>query len=96
MENVKSKKEYENIYYKKWNECLKLSKKNSENTTEDMIYSEATKIFNDIANSDEIVGYYIVLHDDSALNDWKDNIIGKTMTKQDKRINEILEILYVK
>ena len=39
-------------------------------------YVQIAQIFEETANAEEIVGYYIMYHKDSALRDWLDNTKG--------------------
>lgn len=82
---MKDKEYYIAQYNNKWNECL--SESNSD-------VDEAMDAFNECANDEEVVGYYIVYHQEDALRDWKDNTDGKQMTEQDLEVDKMLKQLF--
>lgn len=53
-----------------------------------------TELFEETATVDEVVGYYIVWHEEYALSDWLDNIDGIELTEQDKEVDRKLKELY--
>lgn len=93
---MKDKTYFTEIFNKKWDACLKEAEKeikeNSGNA--DIITDVATEIFEETANAEEIVGYYIMYHKDSALRDWLDNTKGINFTEQDAEVDKILKELY--
>lgn len=91
-----NKKYYVNAFNKKWDDCLKQARKDIEenNGTFDIVTEIATEIFEETANAEEVVGYYIVYHNESALKDWEVNTEGVNFTEQDKEIDRILRELY--
>lgn len=95
---IKDKEYYIDIFNKKWDSSLNEADKNiKENGGSSNILSYiATEIFEETANAEEIVGYYIMYHKDSALRDWTDNIQGLHLTEQDIEVNRILMELYDK
>ena len=88
--NTKDKQYYVEQYNQLWDECLKEA---GEECSDD-VTALATEIFEEKCGVDEVVGYYIVLHEDSALKDWKDNIAGIELSEQDKEVDKILGELY--
>lgn len=97
---MKDKEYYISKFNNKWKNCLKeaeedIEKDSSCKFANDVISYAATEIFEETANAEEIVGYYIVYHKDSALRDWLDNTKGINFSEQDKEVDRILKILYV-
>lgn len=90
---MKDKTYYTDIFNKKWDVCLKEAEKDiKENGGKaDIITDVATEIFEETANVEEVVGYYIVYHKDSALKDWLGNTEGINFTEQDKEVDRILK-----
>lgn len=88
--NTKDKQYYVEQYNQLWDECLKEA---GEECSDD-VTALATEVFEEKCGVDEVVGYYIVLHEDSALKDWKDNITGIELSEQDKEVDKILRELY--
>lgn len=93
---MKDKKYYEEVWNKFWNECLQDAKAEFEKSDfdEDDIKNAATVIFEDTANAEQVVGYYIIYHKDDALQDWVDNTKGIKLSEQDKEVDRILKELY--
>lgn len=85
-----NKNYYVEAYTKKWEECLKEVK--IENATD--VSEAATYIFEESANADEIVGYYLVYHKENALKDWRNNTEGIKMSSQDLKVDTILTRLF--
>lgn len=56
----------------------------------------ATIEFDETANTDEVVGYYICNEGDNALKTWFENIEGIEMSEQDLEVSRILRELYDK
>lgn len=94
----KGKEYYTEIFNSAWNNCLREAEKDVKENggTEDIITDVATDIFETTANAEEVVGYYIVYHKESALKDWSDNIKGIELSEQDKQVDRILKELYPK
>ena len=85
-----SKEFYIEAYSKKWDECLKeAERKNAKDVSE-----AATYIFEETANANEIVGYYLVYDRENALKDWKSNTDGINMSEQDLEVDRILTQLF--
>lgn len=85
-----SKEFYIEAYNKKWDECLREAEK--ENTKD--VSEAATYIFEETANANEVVGYYLVYHRENALKDWKSNTNGINMSEQDLEVDRILTQLF--
>lgn len=83
---MKNKEYYKTKYNKKWEECYMEA---VENGSEDSGY-DASISFDEIANAEEIVGYYLVLHKD-PFKTWLSNIEGINLSEQDKEVTKILE-----
>jgi hypothetical protein len=92
---MKCKSYYQEVYNKKWNKCLEEARNDIKKNggTADVGYI-ATEIFEESANAEEIIGYYIDTHENEALKDWLVNTEGITFTEQDKTIDKILRELY--
>lgn len=58
------------------------------------IQLEATEHFEECANAAQVVGYYLVYHEENSLTVWKNNIEGRELTNQDKEITKILERIF--
>ena len=56
---------------------------------EDIDYA-CTVEFDQTANTEEVVGYYLVNYEWSPLRCWLDNIEGINLTEQDKEVTRIL------
>lgn len=93
---MKDKTYYTEVFNKKWDSCLEEAKKDIQENggTDDILSYVATEIFEDTANSEEIVGYYITYHDDYALSAWVSNTKGISFTEQDKKVDRVLKDLY--
>lgn len=80
-----------------WKKCLQDAQevvdKNDLHDDTDVVYL-ATEIFEDVANAEQIVGYYITYHLDYALEDWLCNTKGLKFNEQDKEVDRILKELY--
>ena len=83
------KEYYIEKYNKRWNECLEETSKSESN---DHGY-DATILFDETANAEEVVGYYLVNHMKNPLRDWLNNIEGIKLNEQDKEITRILKRL---
>lgn len=83
---MKSKEHYIEKYNKRWNECFDEVSKSGSN---DPGY-DATMIFDETANAEEVVGYYLVYHAENPLRDWLINIEGIDLSEQDKEVTNIL------
>lgn len=49
--------------------------------------------FDETANAEEVVGYYLVNEGTNAFKQWMENIEGIDLTEQDKEVTKILEEL---
>ena len=89
------KQYYMDIFNKKWDACLEEAeidiKENGGNVD---ISDVATEIFEETANSEEVVGFYIIYHGDEALRDWERNTDGIVFSDKDKEVDRILRELY--
>ena len=65
------------------------------NGSEDPGY-DATISFDQNANAEEIVGYYLVLHSEDPFRIWLNNVEGIELSEQDKEVTKILGNLYLK
>lgn len=84
---MKNKEYYKAKYNKKWKECYVEAVKNG---SEDPGY-DATIFFDQNANAEEIVGYYLVLHSEDPFRIWLNNVEGIELSEQDKEVTNILE-----
>lgn len=84
---MKSKRYYVEKYNKRWSKCFDEA---SESGSEDSGY-DATILFDETANAEEIVGYYLVHHAENPLKDWLNNIKGINLSEQDKEVTAILK-----
>lgn len=50
--------------------------------------------FDETATVEEVVGYYISVEGDNALNQWRDNIAGTQLSEKDAEVTAILAALY--
>ena len=86
---MKLKEYYVEKYNRKWKECFDEASKNE---SKDPGY-DATILFDETANVEEIVGYYLVNHAENPLRNWLENIEGINLSEQDKEVTNILEKL---
>ena len=63
-----------------------------EEDVEDIDYA-CTIEFDETANAEEVVGYYLVNESTNALKQWLENIDGIDLTEQDKEVTKILKKL---
>lgn len=63
-----------------------------EEDLEDIDYA-CTIEFDETANAEEVVGYYLVNESTNALKQWLENIDGIDLTEQDKEVTKILKKL---
>lgn len=87
---MKNRNYYESVYQKRMDEIYKEMK---EENVED-IDCACTIEFDQTANAEEVVGYYLVNEGDNALVRWRENTENIEMTEQDKAVTEILERLF--
>ena len=83
----KTKEYYKEKYNKKWEECYLEAVKSGSN---DPGY-DASIAFDEIANAEEVVGYYLVNYTENPLDNWLDNTKGIELNEQDKEVKSILE-----
>ena len=89
------KQYYMDIFNKKWDACLEEAEIDiKENDGNADISDVATEIFEETANFEEVVGFYIIYHGDKALRDWKRNTDGIVFSDKDKEVDRILRELY--
>lgn len=100
MLEVKDKDYYVTQFDKKWSNCLtaaiegiKVDLENSE-IEENVVTLFATYIFDETANAEEVVGFYVKFHKDNALKDWKRNIDSVKLKEQDEIVGFILKSIY--
>lgn len=60
-----------------------------QNDVDDIDYS-CTLTFDETANAEEVVGYYLADGETTALKRWLENIDGIDLTEQDREITRIL------
>ena len=87
-----SAQHYIEAYNKKWDKCLKEAERENAKDVGEI----ATYIFEESANANEVVGYYLVYHKENALKDWKANTDGINMNEQDLEVDRILTQLCAK
>lgn len=80
---------YISKYEDRWLECYNHA---VDNDSDDPSY-DATIEFDETANAEEVVGYYLVHHEQNPLGDWNDNTDGIEMDEQDKEVTRILNEL---
>ena len=85
----KTKEYYKEKYNKKWEECYLEEVKSG---SDDPGY-DASIAFDEIANAEEVVGYYLVNYTENPLDNWLDNTKGIKLNEQDKEVTSILEKL---
>ena len=86
---MKNKSYYESVYE---NRMKEIRKEMIKEEVEDIDYA-CTIEFDEIANAEEIVGYYLVNEGTNALEQWLENIDGIDLTEQDKKVTKILNEL---
>lgn len=84
---MKSKEYYVEKYNRKWKECFDETSKNG---SKDSGY-DATILFDETANAEEVVGYYLVYHKENPLQDWLENTEGINLSEQDKEVTRVLK-----
>ena len=84
-----TKEDYEQIYLKRINQLVDKWKDDP-----DYDCTQATYEFDETANAEEVVGYYVFNEKENALNQWLNNIDGLDLTEQDKEVTKILKELY--
>jgi hypothetical protein len=60
-----------------------------ETNVEDIDYA-CTMEFDETANAEEVVGYYLINYEWNPLKGWLENTEGKEMTEQDKEVTKML------
>lgn len=83
---IKNAGYYISKYEDRWNQLFNEAQIEGSN---DAAY-DATIMFDETANTEEIVGYYLVHHEWNPLGDWLGNIEGIVLTEQDKEVTKIL------
>lgn len=89
---IKTKEDYKQIYV----DALDWIEKELIESGVDV--SDGTAItyeFDDTANAEEVVGYYIFNEGDNALNQWLKNTEGLELTEQDKEVTRLLKEVMV-
>lgn len=87
---MKNRSYYESKYESRMDGIYREMK---EEGVEDIDYA-CTMEFDQTANAEEVVGYYLANYGDNALKEWKANTEDIEMTEQDKTVTEILEQLF--
>lgn len=77
---------YISKYNDRWNACYKEC---MEYGSIDASY-DATIMFDETANAEEVVGYYCVFYEKDPLKGWLTNTEGIELSEQDKKVTEIL------
>lgn len=54
------------------------------------IYYGCTIVFDETANAEEVVGYYLINYEWNPLKAWLENIENLDLTEQDKEVTRIL------
>lgn len=75
---------YDSAFNLKWQRCMYVKNFNK---------NDATLYFDETANVDDVVGFYLKFHGDDALKVWKQNTEGITLSDQDKEIECMLNFL---
>lgn len=86
---MKNRSFYESIYENRMDEIYR---EMPEEYLEDIDYA-CTMEFDETANAEEVVGYYLVNEGTNAFKQWMENIEGIDMTEQDKEVTRLLEEL---
>ena len=86
---MKNRSYYESIYENRMDEIYR---EMLEEDVEDIGYA-CTIEFDETANAEEVVGYYLVNEGTNALKQWMENIEGIELTEQDKEVTRLLEEL---
>lgn len=57
-------------------------------------YYSASMEFDETATAEDVVGYYLSVEGDNALNQWRENIAGTQLSEKDAEITALLAALY--
>lgn len=87
---MKNRSYYESIYENRMDEIYRELKE--EGDIKDIDYA-CTMEFDETANTEEVVGYYLVNEGTNALKQWLENIEGINLTEQDKEVTRLLKEL---
>lgn len=90
-EPIKSKEYYISKYKEKWKECLILAKTDDMNSDDN---EQATILFDEIANAEAVVGFYLEFHKDNAYKNWLKNTEGVVLSEQSTTVDFILKNLF--
>lgn len=82
---------YLSLYKNKWNKCYTEALENGSNDPD----YDASIIFDEGCSPEEVVGYYLYYYEEEALRQWRGNIEGLELNKNDRKIDEILASLQV-
>lgn len=89
---MKTKQYYIARYNEGWKKCFdEVSSEGSKDPRYD-----ASILLDETANTEEVVGYYLVYHEENPLKDWLNNLHIKgidLMSEQDKEVTKILKEL---
>lgn len=83
---------YKKVYQEFWSKCMDMAEKEVLENGGDLLDC-ATEIFEELANAEQVVGYYICFYNEYALKTWLMNIVGFDLTEQDKEVTRLLEEL---
>lgn len=86
----KNRSYYESIYKNRMGEIYR---RLQDEGLEDINYATAIE-FDETANAEEVVGYYLMNEDTNALQQWLNNIDGIDLSEQDKKVTKILRRLH--
>lgn len=89
---------YEKAYHVYMAQCYhdainELFGKNSSEFRSNFKDELANEIFENTANPEQVVGYYLVYYGEEAYKQWSENTSGKKLSEQDKEIDAILSSL---
>lgn len=90
---MKTKQYYIARYNEGWKKCFD---EVSNDGSKDPRY-DASILLDETANTEEVVGYYLVYHEKNPLKDWLNNLYIKgidLMSEQDKEVTKILKELF--
>lgn len=93
----KNKEYYEKVYLDFEDNCIREAKRMLIEEDGNLSYTGelATEIFEETANAEQVIGFYVYNHKDCALNQWLENTDGIEFTEQDTEIDRELKRLYL-
>lgn len=81
-------KKYNELYKRCWDDILIEYGIEAETVDIEFIVDEH---INEVAETDEIVGYYIKIYKDKALEQWLENTKNETLNRNEQKVTRILE-----